>query len=151
MRLKAPPPVLTTTVDDCSLHSMSVSSKVIDNLRKTVDIQLSKLKEHFNRAVLDLRESVNIVEKENNILKSNYNTLENIVEWSEKSTASHDNLINTNERFLHRNSMHIVGVKYSPSENGIDITRDLFMEITYKDMKIKRSHRDGRRIHGKDT
>ena len=58
------------SVDDCNLNSiMNGFSNAIDELRKAVDIQFSKLEEHFNRAVLDRRESINIVEKENNVLK----------------------------------------------------------------------------------
>ena len=41
-----------------------------------MDIQFSKLEEHFNRAVLDFRESINIAETENNVLNDKCNTLE---------------------------------------------------------------------------
>ena len=70
------------SVDDCSLNSIvNGFSNAIDELRKAVDIQLSKLEEHFNQAIFDFRESINIVEKENNVLKDKCNTLEHIVEW----------------------------------------------------------------------
>ena len=75
-------------------------SNAIDEIRKAVDIQFPKLEEHLNRAVLDIRESINIVEKENNVLKDKCSTLEHRVEWIEKHTATHDYLVNTNERYL---------------------------------------------------
>ena len=62
-------PVLETTVDDCNLYSiMNGFSNAIDELRKAVDIQFSKLERRFNRAILDLRQPIDIVEKENNVL-----------------------------------------------------------------------------------
>ena len=69
---------------------------------------------------------------------------------AKKSTATHDNLINTNERYLRIDNVRIFGVKNSSSENCIDITRNLLNEITNKDIKIERSHKDGRKIHEKD-
>ena len=57
---------------------MNGSSSTMDQLRKAVDIQFSKLEEHFNRAILDIRESIIIVEKESNVLKDK---LERRVEW----------------------------------------------------------------------
>ena len=62
--IKTQLPVLKTTADDCSLDSiLNVFSNAIDDLRKAVDIQFSKLEEHLNRAILDIREWINIVEK----------------------------------------------------------------------------------------
>ena len=117
-----------------------------------MDIHLSRLEEHLNRAVLDLCESMidNIFEKENNVLKSECNALEDRLAWLERSTATHDNLISTNERFIRRNNIRIVGVKHSSFENGIDITSDILKGITNNDIKIERSYRDGNEINGKD-
>ena len=50
---------------------MNGFSNAIDELRKAVEIQFSKWEEHFNRAIFDIRELINIVEKENN---EQYNT-----------------------------------------------------------------------------
>ena len=93
---------------------------------------------------------MNIVEEENNVLKDKCNTLEHGVEWLDKSTAIHDNLIYTNGCYLHRNNVRIVGIKHSSSENCIEIARKLLNEITNKDFKIELSHRNTRKIHGKD-
>ena len=76
--------------------------------------------------------------------------MEHRVEWLEKSTATHDNLIYTNERYLRRNNARNVGVRHSFSENCIDIARKLLNDITNIDIKMERSHRDGRKMHGKD-
>ena len=69
---------------------------------------------------------------------------------AKKSTATYDNLINTNERYFRIDNVRIAGVKHYSSENCIDITRNLLNEITNEDIKIERSHKDGRIIHEKD-
>ena len=82
-----------------------------------------------------MRDSICIVEKENSVLNSN--ALEHRVEGLEKSTVTHDNLFNTNERFFRENNVCIVGVKHSPSGNCTDIARDIYKDITNKDIMIE--------------
>ena len=41
-----------------------------------------------------------LTKNEINLLKTKYTSLEARVEWPEKSTATHSNLVHTNEHFL---------------------------------------------------
>ena len=100
--------------NDSNLGSMiSGFSKAIDELRKAMDMHFSESEGHFNRALLDTHESINVVKNGNNVLKRSCSTLEYRVGWSDKSTATHNNVINISECFCHRNdNIRIVDVKH---------------------------------------
>ena len=84
-------------------------------------------------------------QNENSLLKDKCSALEHKVEQLQTITVSHSEHINTNERFLRKNNVRIVGLQSAANEDCRQIASDVFKNI----LKIERAHRDGRTYHNR--
>ena len=121
----------------------------LEKIKRNIDRQLSKLEDHFNNAILELRATVTELRDENTALNSKCSQLESRIVTLEKTVESHAHQINVQERFSRRNNVRIVGRQFNSSEDCLAIASEIFKEIEGKDRKIERAHRDGRVTPGK--
>ena len=134
---------------DVTLSLTKQFSSVIDEIKKNMNKQFECLEMHVNNAILELRTSVDEVKKENSLLKDKCSALEHKVELLQTITVSHSEHINTNERFLRKNNVRIVGFQSAANEDCRQIASAVFKNILKRDVKIERAHRDGRTYHNR--
>ena len=84
---------------DVTLSLTKQFSSVIDEIKKNMNKQFECLEMHVNKAILELRTSVDEVKKENSLLKDKCSALEHKVEQLQTITVSHSEHINTNSVF----------------------------------------------------
>ncbi|PIK35262.1 hypothetical protein BSL78_27913 [Apostichopus japonicus] len=108
--------------------------------------ELLKLKKNFERELKLHSEEINKLKSENSKLCAD---LGNRVTSLESSLDLHSSLLNKNERFLRKNNLRIVGYKTQPSEDCLEITKEVLKKVGIQEAKLERAHRDGKAVQGR--
>ncbi|PIK49965.1 hypothetical protein BSL78_04244 [Apostichopus japonicus] len=111
--------------------------------------ELLKLKKNFERELKLHSEEINKLKSENSKLNRLCADLGNRVTSLESSLDLHSSLLNKNERFLRKNNLRIVGYKTQPSEDCLEITKEVLKKVGIQEAKLERAHRDGKAVQGR--
>ncbi|KAJ8018114.1 hypothetical protein HOLleu_44073 [Holothuria leucospilota] len=122
----------------------------VDRLRRTLLREINTLQDDFNKAILDLRHTIDELTTEIATLKQKCAALDQKVVKLEEASKLHDQQINKQERFSRRSNVRIVGVDSSEGENCLQIAAQIFEEAGVPQCKIERAHRDGKFVEGRN-
>ncbi|KAJ8020282.1 LINE-1 retrotransposable element ORF1 protein [Holothuria leucospilota] len=117
---------------------------------RTLLREINTLQDNCNKAILDLRHTIDELTTENATLKQKCTVLDQKVVKLEEASKLHDQQINKQERFSRRNNVRIVGVDSSEGENCLQIAAQIFEEAGVSQYKIERAHRDGKFVEGRN-
>ena len=94
--------------------------------------------------MIDLRAETEKLRSENTHLEQRLDTLKDKVKTIEICQTLYSDEINNHERFLRKNNIHIVDMRFSPNENYIFKAAEYLGNLLQRDIMVERAHKDSR-------
>ena len=118
------------------------------DIKQNIDEQFVRIEKCFNEAILDMRTEE--LRSENTRTKQKLDALEEKVKTIKIFQTEYGDKIKNHERFLRKNNIRILGMRFSLNENCISKATEYLSNLLQRDVKIERAHRDGRVPTGED-
>ena len=110
---------------------------ILGDVKQSIDEQLVKLEKCLNEAILDLRAETEELRSENTRIEKKLDALEEKVMSINISQTQYGEKINNHERFLRKNNICILGMRFSPNENCISKATEYQSNLLQRDAKIE--------------